>query len=178
MYETSDLIIRKEVTGNQASRDKYFEFTVTISDAVAGTRYPVSLDHADVTSGSNAATITANTGKTNPTELVVGEDGTVTQKFYLQHGQEIRILGLANATTYDVTENAEDYKSTPAGVADYTDAVKGSVDGEDLKTSYLNTRNGVIPTGVVMAVAPFAAVTLFGGFGMVALMMKKRKDDE
>lgn len=178
VYETSDLIIRKEVTGNQASRDKYFEFTVTISDAVAGTRYPVSLDHADVTSGSNAATITANTGKTNPTELVVGEDGTVTQKFYLQHGQEIRILGLANATTYDVTENAEDYKSTPAGVADYTDAVKGSVDGEDLKTSYLNTRNGVIPTGVVMAVAPFAAVTLFGGFGMVALMMKKRKDDE
>ena len=44
----------------------------------------------------------------------------------------------------------------------------------------MNTRDGVIPTGVVMAVAPFAAVTLFGGAGVVTMAMKgkKRKDEE
>lgn len=177
-YDTSDLTFRKEVSGNQASHDKYFEFTVAITDAVAGTVYDVDITGADATSGSNAATIEANTGKTNPTSLTVGDDGTVTQKFYLQHGQEVKIQGIAKDTNYEVTENAEDYKSTAAGVADYTDAVEGTVASVDLKTSYLNTRNGVIPTGIVMAVAPFAVVTLLGGFGAATIMMKRKKDEE
>lgn len=177
-YDTSDLTFRKEVAGNQASHDKYFEFTVAITDAVAGTVYDVDITGADATSGTNAATIAANTGKTNPTSLTVGDDGTVTQKFYLQHGQEVKIQGIAKDTNYNVTENAEDYKSTAAGVTDYADAVEGTVASTDLKTSYLNTRDGVIPTGVVMAVAPFAAVTLLGGIGAVTMMMKKKKDDD
>lgn len=177
-YDTSDLTFRKEVAGNQASHDKYFEFTVAITDAVAGTVYDVDITGADATSGTNAATIAANAGKTNPTSLTVGDDGTVTQKFYLQHGQEVKIQGIAKDTNYAVTENAEDYKSTAAGVTDYTDAVNGTVASADLKTSYLNTRDGVIPTGVAMAVAPFAAVTLFGGIGAVTMVMKKKRDEE
>lgn len=178
IYDTSDLTFRKEVAGNQASRDKYFEFTVAITNAVAGTVYDVDITGADAISGTNAATIAANAGKTNPTSLTVGDDGTVTQKFYLQHGQEVKIQGIAKDTNYAVTENAEDYKSTAAGVTDYTDAVNGTVASADLKTSYLNTRDGVIPTGVAMAVAPFAAVTLLGGIGAVTMVMKKKRDEE
>lgn len=177
-YDTSDITIRKEVSGNQASRNKYFEFTVNITGAVPGTVYDVDLSKADATTQSNAATIKDNEGKTNPTKLTVGPDGTVTQKFYLAHGQEIKIQGIAKDSTYNVTENAEDYKSTAAGVTDYTDATNGTVVSTDLKTSYLNTRDGVIPTGVIMAVAPFAAVTLLGGVGAVTMVMKKRKSSE
>ena len=90
-YDTSDLTFRKEVSGNQASRDKYFEFTVKIAAAVPGTVYQVDLTGADATSGSNASTIAENTGKTNPDSLTIGEDGTVTQKFYLQHLSLIHI---------------------------------------------------------------------------------------
>ena len=177
-YDTSDLTFKKEVTGNQASRDKYFEFTVKITGAVAGTVYDVDITGADATSKTNAATIEANGGKANVTSLKVGDDGTVTQKFYLQHGQEIRIEGIAKDTKYDVTENKEDYKSTPAAVTGYQDAVNGTVVSTDLKTSYLNTRDGVIPTGVIMAVAPFAVVTLLGGAGVVTMVMKKNKKEE
>lgn len=177
-YDTSDITIRKEVSGNQASRNKYFEFTVNITGAVPGTVYDVDLSNADATTQSNAATIKDNEGKTNPATLKVGEDGTVTQKFYLAHGQEIKIQGIAKDSTYNVTENAEDYKSTAAGVTDYTDATNGTVVSTDLKTSYLNTRDGVIPTGVIMTVAPFAAVTLLGGVGVVTMVMKKRKSSE
>lgn len=177
-YDTSDITIRKEVSGNQASRNKYFEFTVNIAGAVPGTVYDVDLSNADATTQSNVATIKDNEGKTNPATLTVGEDGTVTQKFYLAHGQEIKIQGIAKDSTYNVTENAEDYKSTAAGVTDYTDATNGTVVSTDLKTSYLNTRDGVIPTGVIMAVAPFAAVTLLGGVGAVTMVMKKRKSSE
>lgn len=177
-YDTSDLSIKKEVFGNQASRNKYFEFTVNITDAVPGTVYDVDLSGAEATTQSNAATITANEGKTNPARLTVGKDGTVTQKFYLAHGQEIKIQGIAKDSKYKVTENAEDYKSTAAGVTNYTDATNGTVASIDLKTSYLNTRDGVIPTGVIMAVAPFAAVTLLGGAGVVTMVMKKKKSSE
>lgn len=181
-YDTSDLSIKKEVSGNQASRDKYFEFTVNITGAVRGTVYDVDLTKADATTQSNAATITANENKTNPATLTVGEDGTVTQKFYLAHGQEIKIQGVAKGSKYKVTENAEDYKSTPADAisdeANKGDAPSGTVASEDIHTGYLNTRNGVIPTGVVMAVAPFAAVTLLGGAGVVTMVMKKKKSSE
>lgn len=177
-YDTSNLTFKKEVSGNQASHDKYFEFTVEIKDAVPGTVYNVDITGATATSGGNAATIAANANKANVTQLTVGADGKVTQKFYLQHGQYITIQGIAKDSTYTVTENKEDYKSEAAVVEGYKDPTTGTVVSTDLNTSYLNTREGTIPTGVIMTVAPFAAVTLLGGFGIAKLSMKKRRDDE
>ena len=186
-YDTSDIFIAKHVSGNQASRDKYFEFTVKITDAVPGTVYDVDLSDADATTKANAATITANEGKTNPATLTVGADGTVTQKFYLAHNQSIVIQGVAKDSKYKVTENAEDYKSTPAeGRGEYKstpaegrgDATSGTVASQNIHTGYLNIRDGVIPTGVIMTVAPFAAVTLLGGAGAVTMVMKKKKSEE
>lgn len=177
-YDTSNLTFKKEVSGNQASHDKYFEFTVEIKDAVPGTVYNVDITGATATSGGNSATIAANANKANVTQLTVGADGKVTQKFYLQHGQYITIQGIAKDSTYTVTENKEDYKSEAAVVEGYKDPTTGTVVSTDLNTSYLNTREGTIPTGVIMTVAPFAAVTLLGGFGIAKLSMKKRRDDE
>ena len=169
-YDTSDIFIAKHVSGNQASRDKYFEFTVNITDAVPGTVYDVDLSDAYATT------------KTNPATLTVGADGTVTQKFYLAHNQSIVIQGVAKDSKYKVTENAEDYKSTPADAIDNAegrgDATSGTVASKDIYTGYVNTRDGVIPTGVIMTVAPFAAVTLLGGAGAVTMVMKKKKSEE
>ena len=168
-YDTSNLTFRKEVTGNQASHSKYFKFTVAIEGAVAGTVYDVDLTNADM----NIAT-----DKTNAAKLTVGADGTVTQEFYLQHGQEITIKGIARDTRYSVTEDKEDYESTPKAVKDYTDDTNGTIVSTDLKTSYLNTRNGQIPTGVVMTVAPFAAAVVLGGAGVVTFAGRKKREDE
>ena len=186
-YDTSDLTLRKQVTGNQASSDKYFEFTLNIDKAQPNTKYDVVIDEADATSKANAATIEANAGKTNVTSITTDAAGKATQKFYLQHGQQVTVQGLAKDTTYAVTENTEDYKSTAntaaAPVVEIkadTDSaeVNGTIASKDLTTGYLNTRDGVIPTGVIMAVAPFAVVTLLGGAGVVTMMMKKNKKED
>lgn len=176
-YDTSDLTFKKEVAGNQASHDKYFKFTVKITGAVKGTVYTVDVTGADNQSQKNAATIADNAEKENVKTMTVEEDGTISQDFYLQHGQEIKIQGIAKDTKYDVTENKEDYKSEAAVVTGYTDAAKGTIESIDLKTSYKNTREGTIPTGVIMTVAPFAAVTLLGAAGMVTIKMRKKEDD-
>ena len=177
-YDTSDLTFKKEVDGNQASHDKYFKFTVKITGAVKGTVYTVDVTGADKQSKTNAATIKENAGKDNVETMTVGDEGTIIQDFYLQHGQEIKIQGIAKDTKYDVTEDKEDYKSEAKAVTGYTDDVNGTIVSTDLKTSYKNTRDGVIPTGVIMTVAPFAAVTLLGAAGMVTIKMRKKEDDE
>lgn len=187
-YDTSDLTLRKQVTGNQASRDKYFEFTLNIDKAQPNTKYDVVIDDADATSKANAATIDANAGQTNVTSITTDGAGKATQKFYLQHGQQVTVQGLAKDTTYAVTENTEDYKSTAntkdTPVVDTkadTEAapVDGTIVSTDLTTGFLNTRDGVIPTGVIMAVAPFAVVTILGGAGVVTMVMKRNnKEDE
>lgn len=186
-YDTSDLTLRKQVTGNQASRDKYFQFTLNIDKAQPNTKYNVVIDDADATSGANAATIDANANKANVTSITTDKNGKATQNFYLQHGQQVTVQGIAKDTKYAVTENTEDYKSTAntaaASVVEIkanTDSaeVNGTIASKDLTTGYLNTRKGTIPTGVIMTVAPFAAVTLLGAAGMVTIKMRKKEDDE
>lgn len=185
-YDTSDLTLRKQVTGNQASRDKYFEFTLNIDSAQPNTKYDVVIDDADATSKTNASTIEANAGKANVTSITTNDQGKATAKFYLQHGQQVTVQGIAKDTTYALIENKEDYKSTAntkdTPVVDTkadTEAapVDGTIASEDLTTGYLNTREGAIPTGVIMTVAPFAAVTLLGAAGMVTIKMRKKEDD-
>ena len=84
-YDTSDLTLRKQVTGNQASRDKYFEFTLSIDKAQPNTKYDVVIDEADATSKANAATIDANAGQANVTSITTDGAGKATQKFYLHY---------------------------------------------------------------------------------------------
>ncbi len=161
-YISKDLVFKKEVTGNQASRDKWFAFTATVTNIKDEDVFAVSLaadtddtttdGKADAKSGATDATIENNRGKDNLTS-VTGAQLKAGQKFYLQHGQSIAIRGLAPNATYSITENAEDYKSTAAAVEGYTNAVEGTMSAvagtnKAVKTSYLNERTGVIPTGI------------------------------
>lgn len=170
-YETHNLSFNKTVTGNQGSKDKYFAFTVTISGAVAGTRYDVDISGAEATSGQTSATIAENQGQANVEELTVGADGSVTQVFYLKHGQSITIKGLAQGTNYSITENAEDYKST------VTDSGNGAIASSDETVSFVNERSGVVPTGVMLTVIPGAVIVLIAIAALVLLSRKKKEEN-
>ncbi|MBO4289771.1 MAG: hypothetical protein J5865_06700 [Lachnospiraceae bacterium] len=183
-YSTSDLTFRKDVAGNQASRDKWFALTLKLEGLTAGDKYTVSLaddgdentadGNADAVSGNTASTIDENRGKANVTELTAGEDGTVLQTFYLQHGQSVAVLGLPLNASYEVTENAEDYKSEAGAVEGFEDAANGTM-AQDVKTSFLNTRDGIIPTGVAMAMLPGLAAAAAGGAGLAVLVIRRRR---
>lgn len=182
-----NLVFKKEVYGNQASRDKVFEFTVSLENLAPGKAYVVSLaddgddntvdGNAPATSGTNSATIAANAGKTNVTSITADAEGKVTQKFYLAHGQYIAIRDLPQEAVYSVTENAEDYKSEAATVANFTDPVSGIMGSADKYTSYKNTRNGIIPTGVVLTVLPGIALIGVSAAGIV-LSRRNRKNED
>ncbi len=166
-YRSGDLIFKHEVAGNQASRDKYFDFTLTLENLTPGDVFTVSIaddgdpntsdGNADAVTGENSATIRDNSGRKNTTVLTAGEDGKVTEHFFLQHGQSIAVRGLPQNASYSLTENPEDYSAEPAAVSGFTDKVTGTV-GTGKKTSYRNTRDGIIPTGVTAALFPGLAL--------------------
>lgn len=193
-YNSKDLVFKKEVQGNQASRDKYFEFTATVTGLNTNDQFVVSIiddsnanttdGNADATSGTNSATRASNQGKANPT-VVTGAELNTGVKFYIQHGQSIAIRGIAPNATYTITEDAEDYKSTPSVVTGYTDAttgVIGTVAGTNkvVMTSYKNERDGIIPTGILLSATPWIIVGLVVVAGIVffAIRSKKKYDEE
>ena len=140
----------------------------------AGTVYTVDLSNADKSIGANpnAATTVITNDVTQPASLTADNNGTVTQTFYLQHDQEITIQGLAQGTKYEVKENAEDYKPTTPSNA------SGTIASADVTAAFTNTRDGVIPTGVLLTVAPFAAIMAVGAVGIIVMVGKKRKRAE
>ena len=212
-YASYDLTFSKTVTGNQGSKDKYFAFTVAISGAVEGTVFDVSYaddNNANTTDGNADATITkkpnsattiealnGDSDVTQPSTLTVGSDGTVTQTFYLQHGQKIAIRGLAKGTQYSITEAPEDY--TPSAVATAgTDKNTGDATEEgtpitlsnnamsdnyikgDAVIDFTNTRTGTIPTGILLSVAAPAGVgaVVIGGIAYLLIKNKRRENEE
>ena len=195
VYSSQELTFGKIVTGNQGSKDKYFDFTVEISNAVAGTVYTVDISNADAVSGTNSATIEDNAGKTNVDTITVPDSATsVTQHFYLQNGQYITIQGLAQDTEYKITENAEDYTSTDGitealstldwngeeGSDALSDPLEGKIEADDIHTGFTNDRTGAIPTGILTSVAGSAALVAVGIAGTAAgtYLLKKKKSEE
>ncbi|MBQ9208962.1 MAG: hypothetical protein IJ149_05185 [Oscillospiraceae bacterium] len=206
-YETHNLTIGKEVSGNQASRDKYFAITVEISNATVGDKYTVAVEkddedtangvfaNADAAVVANAATTVSGT---NVKELTVGDGGTVRETFYLHDGQYITICGLGKGVSYKVTENAENYTPTngiakmdgdrPLSSLDWdpssegcdalADLTEGSIAGADVHTGFTNSRSGAIPTGVILSVAAPATIGIVVVAGIIYLVAKRRKDDD
>ena len=188
-----DLIVKNEVSGNQASKDKYFKYTVTLENLPTGATYVVSLadDNNAATSDGNAEAnpvktpATTYTTMSNPTSITVSSGTSVATDFYLQHGQSIAIRGLPQNATYSVVEAEEDYSKEAAAVTGYTDktatdsttASIGAVAGSNkaVKTSYKNTRAGAIPTGLIATVWGGVLILAVGVIGFLFAMKARRK---
>lgn len=181
---TSDVTLSKTVTGNQGSRDEYFKFTVNIKGADKGTQYIVGLGNADATTTKNGVNTETHV---NPALLTAGEDGTLTQDFWIQNGQSIKIQGLAAETGYTVTEADNAYKTNIAVTGDATNeaandiaavagkAVTDKAVTKDTTVAYTNDKSGAVPTGIVMPIAGATSIMLIGGAGVGYFILKNKK---
>lgn len=171
-YATSNLTLEKQVTGNQGDRDKYFEFTVNITDAVAGTVYSVDLTDATWNSTSSP----------NPTELTVGESGAVSGTFYLKDDESIVIQGLTEDTSYTIAETSyandgykTEYKIDSEDSVEANTTTAKTMGTSDHKVTFTNDKSGTVPTGILLETAPYVVLMLVVVAGGVALLAAKRK---
>ena len=177
-----ELTFGKEVTGNQGSKDKYFKFTLTISGAQANTTYEVDLSAAEASPTQTAATVYDT--MSNPATVTTGSHGVVTEYFYLKDGQYITVKGLPEGYMYELSEVVEDYTATNGisqdtnGTTAYQDPVVNTTGvNADIKTGFTNDRSGVIPTGVLLTIAPFAIGILLFGALIIFIIAKRRRNN-
>lgn len=187
-YDTYDLTFGKIVTGNQGSKDKYFKFTLDLTNVKSGNVYAVDLTNAEETVTVNGVEYT------NPATITVPDDATsVSTVFYLKHGQYVTVNTIEDGSSYEVSEENEDYASK-AGIEKslstlnwdgvegndaLTDLVTATNVTEDVHTGYVNDKTGKIPTGVLSTVKTSAGVIFLGLAGLAAgaLSLKKKKED-
>ena len=187
-YETENLTIALNVDGNQASRDEYFEVKLSITGAIPGTEYTVDLTNADATTSVNGASSAAHT---NPASITTDTSGKAEVSFWLQNGQSVDVLGLSYGTTYTVTVSNEAGDLVADGyvaAVEADPATEGTANGdtftdtdgikEDTTVTFTLTKNGIIPTGVILAVAPAVAVFVIGGLGVTGIALKNRKKND
>ena len=98
--------------------------------------------------------------------------GAAEKTVYLQHGQSLRINGLAAGANVTVTETPEDYKCNQTGNA----VSLTELAADALENAFVNTRSGVIPTGVMLPAAPGIVILCTSCFFL--LLLKRRKEEE
>lgn len=177
-YETVDLKGQKKVTGNQGDRTQHFTFKVTVTNPTApdGVTYPEEYDI--VFDGLNGCT----TGNHSNAKITAGQELDIE----LKDGEYFEIKGLPKGATYTITEVAADGYTTTATVngEDHAndDATGGNFKVEDTEgleadlTTVLveNNRGGSVPTGILLTIAPFAALTVIGVAGALFVVLRKR----
>lgn len=158
-----DFEFTKTISGNQGDKNKRFTFTLSISGANPGT-YPVVT--TDVTD--------------NPTSIHILANGTASDDYSLTNGSKVKIIGLNAGAVCTVVEDEQDYTATHS--LDGADSVPGNSSGaitladSDHSVAFTNTRNGIIPTGVIMAIAPFAiGICVFGAILIFIIIRRKRR---
>ncbi len=170
-FGSTGLTLKKTVTGNQGDRNKYFTFTVALANAPKGSVYSVTLPTSEPYSGEPA----------DPTSITVGEDGTATATFHLKHNQSLVINGLTEGVRYTITETSEDGYTTTYkvnnGEAQTGTATAQQTMGDTSQTvEFINNKEGTVPTGILLDVAPYAALAAFAGvaLGLLAAGKKRR----
>lgn len=159
-YTTHSVTITKLITGNQSVSTDKFPFTVEITPSDEG-----ETKHKAVTTGEN----------------LVESDNEVTAN--LSNGQTITIYGLSAKDMAAISESLEGTTGYTATykVDDATNATSGTstsvTTGEqDHTVTFTNTKNGTVPTGILMTAAPYAGLIGLGGIFAGLFFRRKRED--
>ncbi len=151
-YEKRQLTVKKTVEGSMGSKTKQFQFQLKLT-APAGQVLPTELEY---TKGDETKTMQL---KNNVYE------------FTLAHEETIVIKGIPSQSTYTVTEVDGESNGYTVTQTNATGTMKA-----DTVVSFVNTKNGSVPTLADMNTKiPFVLVILaIGGVGFI--LWKKRKE--
>ena len=184
-------------------------FDVNIANAESAVPDTVNAaTRASYASQKNAAQLVADRTKTVEADgytFTLNSDstteGTIEAYYYLQHGDTVTIKGLSDNTSYAITEYQEDYepvlnltgdkknddedvelnvKHTDSTVETWTAGYEDTALKQDTKAAFENTRQGTIPTGILLSVAAPAGVgvVVIGGIAYLVIKNKRREAEE
>ena len=191
--DQSTLSVSKAVTGSLASKELYFNFSMTLSIPTLVDPIPATYKAYVVENGA-IVTSTENGAAAGNNYIAVATSGATT--FSLKHGQQLVFVNTPVGTSYTVTETIStgydpSYAITTAGVQATTvtgNATSVQYVGEELdgtdglasnKADFTNERNVMAPTGLNLNDLPFIAMILVAvGALVIFIVVKSRTRQE
>lgn len=171
-YSAGTLNIKKEVKGTMGDKSKNFKFTLTLSVAEGDTKtYPETYNMT--------ATATGDDDLTNPTTIKLGEATTV----YLHNDSEIHIANLPYGVQYTITEDDYTGEGDDNGYITKVNGENGltatdTIDASAKNVEFVNSKGGVVDTGVILDNAPYIALMMIVVAGAAVMVIKKRRHYE
>jgi pilin isopeptide linkage protein len=178
-WKCTELDITKTVTGNAGNKKTDFDFTIKI---------PAGGDNVNLAEGATVTAYLERNGVATAQQITVGDVGTVVK---MRHGDRLYIKDVPSGLMYKVTEADSNYDCqityNQADGTEATEAAKATVhdshvfyaekDGEAVVNTvdYVNNRDLVADTGVVLAIAPYAIVFILAAGAAVVFVARKRK---
>lgn len=169
MYDSGDLTVTKEVTGNLGDLSKEFDITITFTND--STTQDPDFSAVDLTVGGVESLITAE----EITALALTRS--------ISDGESIVFENLPAGLTYVVTE--ADYTGAAAGDGyDEADIAYGDegmlIEGDDEDTvTVTNNKSEDVPTGITLDSLPYIILLVGAVAGMTAFTIRRRmKQDE
>ena len=179
LLTTNDLVIHNAVSGNQGDERRQYNYIFKLDKDIADRQLTVVHSDGSVES------------------ITIDENGHGELSFSLTGNERITIKDIQKKAMYTVTSEKEAlsqigfdiYVSSTNAGASYSPAVcyaletetscymtNLSVD-EDVDITFLNVKNGVVPTGIILDTAPYTLSMVMGIVG-IALIQKKKKMDK
>ena len=162
--ENGVLTIKKVIDGDYGDKTKEFPITVTVTIPSTAEAADVEVADGEVTGDAPELTVTAN----------------------LANNGEIKFTKLPAGTTFKVEED-QDAEYTGAIAGDLVTAKDDFAKGEDIavestgpvvetgmEVTLTNTRDEMIPTGVVINTLPYILIVAVAAAGFFYMQMKKR----
>ena len=188
--DVNDLVLKKTLSGAAVNHSDSFTFEVTVSqtntegatmesDAVVPELYSYEKLNANGQVVENAGGVLTAGRKT---DIVLAENESI-HIYGLSKGDEVKIVEQAASGSdkgYTATYTTNGVQGTGATDAELAeDGASVKADRDDASVTVTNTKNEIAVTGVVMNIAPYAAMILgAGAFAGVFLGRKKSEDEE
>ena len=157
----TDIYFENEVTGSKGDTTKDFTYTIKLSDATTEYNFVKQEKQAD----GSWVDISGSEG------TITGGEATIT----LKHGQRVVVKELEITSTYSIVQSKDAaYKTTVdflnPSIADKTNATETgtvTVEEENNEIKFINNRENVINTGLVMSVLPYITVVAIAIIGII-----------
>ena len=192
-YLTSGITLECIVAGNQASKDKYFKFEITM-DNPNSAEFSVDVDWSDAAAAQNPEAVPATT-YSNATITAANEDsswtsdssGSLTKTVYLNSNQKIAVSNIPIGIVYEIKVTEEDYSSdwnikiegsladSPAAGDPLNDTDEQTLGAKVQDVQFILTRSGSVPTGIVLESLPGLLLSAAAAAIIVMFGIKKRR---
>lgn len=178
LLTTADLVIRNDVSGNQSDLRHEFNYTFKLDGDVAGRQLTVvhsdgSVEYLNIDANMHGELTITLKGKERITirnikkgaKYVIksDKDKLVTQ------GYEVKVLTSNPKTDYSqyVVLSAD---------TDSTCYVENINVSEDVDISFLNIKNGIVPTGILLDTSPYTLSVILGSAGIFLIHRKHKRE--